>query len=181
MHTIEMTAADLLKLGVKLGLIAEGESGGGETMIQLVDDNNWTYVEAERRLSAKHPGHAKIEITPKGWFRYGDRGPLLDLLRKGEADLEVQTWIADMIEQGGFASRKTWIERVEALGALGEAVRDFGYVKQLLRERGPRRGAHNRAMRVVALRYKVPLVKLEEYFKRGAKDRHRVLPVFAID
>jgi hypothetical protein len=177
MHEIEMTIADLLKLGVTLGLIAEDELGSAETMIKLVDDNKWTYVETERRLRDKFPGDAKIKMTPKGWFSYGDRGPLLDLLRKGEADLEVQSWIADMIEQGRFASRKTWIERVEELGPLRDAIRDFSYVRELLRERGPRRGANIRAMRVVSLRHEVPLAEIEQYLKRGAKDRHRVVKV----
>jgi hypothetical protein len=177
MHEVEMTIADLLKLGVRLGLIAEGESGGDEAMVNLVDDNKRTHIETKKRLRGILPGNAKITLTPKGWFDHGDPGPLVDLLRKGEVDLEVQTWIADMIEQGGFASRKTRIERVEDLGPLGDAIRDFSYVRELLRERGPRRGARIRAMRVVSLRHRVPLVEIEQYLKRGAKDRHRIVKV----
>ena len=75
---------------------------------------------------------ATIVITPVGHFCHGNSRPLLDLLRSGGADAEIQSWIADMIERGGFASRKTWTERVGRLGALGEAVQDFGFVKALL-------------------------------------------------
>ena len=64
---------------------------------------------------------------------------------------------------------------MEALGDLGQAIIDLGYVETLIRERGPRRGALKRAMRIVALRHHVSIVKLEKYLTRGEKDRHTVM------
>ena len=32
-------------------------------------------------------------------------------------------------------------------------------------------------MRIVSLHHEVPSGRLEEYFKRGSKDRHRLLPI----
>jgi hypothetical protein len=171
----EITISALLELGVKLGLIVEGESGAAEKMIELANDDVWTYTETERRLMSQLSAEAEIIITPIGWFNWGDTAPLLGLLREGKADSEVQTWIADMIEQGGFARRKTWASRVEELGSFGDAIVGFSFVKELLKERGPRYRAHNRAMRVISLRHEIPIAELEQYFKRGSKDRHRVL------
>jgi hypothetical protein len=172
--SIEGSIRELLVIGVELGLIVEGERRGPEIMVDLLVDNIWTHVETVWRLE-KLLKEEILTLTPQGHFDCGDAGPLLELLRKGEANPELQAWLADMIEEGGFAQRKTWIERMNAMGALGEAIVDLEFVETLLRERGPRRGAHDRAMRIVALRYHVKLKELQKYFKRGGKDRHRVI------
>jgi hypothetical protein len=172
---MEISIGDLVTIGVELGLIAEGEKQGAEKMRTLVEDDNWTYTETQRRLHKLLPSEATIILTPQGHFAYGDLGPLLEVLRKGEADPELQAWLADMIEQGAFAERKTLSERMDAMGSLGEAIEDFDYVEELLRERGRRRGSHKDAMRIVALRHRVHIEKLERYFKRGGKDRHKVI------
>jgi hypothetical protein len=175
-NAMEISIRELVALGVKLGLIVEGQKDGPEIMVSLVEDNNWTYTETERRLEAQLPRHATITATPQGhFFANRDVGPLLMVLRKGEADAELQAWIADMIERRAFAQRKSLADRIEAMGALGEALEDLDFVEELLRERGPRCGSHKQAVRILALRYGVHVNKLEKYLKRGGNDRHRVM------
>jgi hypothetical protein len=172
---VKTSVQELLALGVELELIVEGEKEGVAKMIALVEDEKWTFAETERRLTTLLPAAAIISVTPQGHFAGGDAGPLLEVLRKGEADAVLQEWIADMIEQGGFAQRKTLSERIEGMGPLGLAIEDLDYVETLLRERGQSRGAHQRAKEIVALRHRVPLPKLDQYLKRGSRDRRKIM------
>ena len=60
------------------------------------------------------------------------------------------------------------------MGPLFDAVRDLDDVTRLLKKRGPKRGAQERAAEIVALHYEVPLLRVQDYAKRGKTERHRL-------
>ena len=108
-----------------------------------------------------------------------DVGPLTEVLRRGEADPELQAWIADQIERsrngrGGFASRKSWHKRMGDLGRLYDALVDVPKLQQLLRAHGRRKGARERAKTLAAVHWIVPLEHVVRYLRRGKKDRHHI-------
>jgi hypothetical protein len=145
---------------------------------EIAEDHNWVYDEIEEleRAHAREHGHKAITITPAGHFDLDeDPGPLIEVLRRGEADAETQAWLADKIEREGFAARKSVAERIEALGPLFDAVMEVPEIERLLRSRGDRRGVHDNAMLLAALHNGVALEDLKTHMKRGRKDRHRVV------
>ena len=156
---------------------------------EIVDDHNWVYGqmqneerERERAFWREHSSDVKVKLLPQFHYQWsGDPGPVIEVLRRGKADADLQAWLAGMIEQikygrGVFASRKPTSKRVGDMGPLYDAVMDIEDVERLLRKRG-RRKVRDRAVEVVAFEYLVPLEKVRNYLKRGKNERQR-LPRF---
>jgi hypothetical protein len=119
---------------------------------------------------------AKIVVTPTGHFDLrGDLGPVIETLEKGEADTELQKWIASKLRRGGFASRKTLSQRIDEGEPLRYAIDDLEEIDRLLQRRYSKREARKRARLVVAFHWGVPHEDIYTYLKRGKNDPHRVL------
>jgi hypothetical protein len=150
---------------------------------EIVDDHNCIYaqMQKEEREAVRAfniSPDAKITVLPHFHYMFGDAGPLLDVLRRGEADADLQAWIADMIERsadgrGGFAARKTMSDRIREMGPLYDAVMDIEDVERLLRKRGGPK-VEDRAAEIVAIHYDVKLEKVCNYLKRGKSARQRL-------
>ena len=173
-----MESKALLDLLVDLGLIVEAPGAVAE-MAELVEYHDWAYgqyEEEEARLVQSFPAAAKIEVTARGSFELcGDAKPLIAILRNGKADPELQRWIADQIECGGFKRRDTLMQHMKKKGPLADAIMELPDIERLMRMRVPARSARKYAVKIVAFHNEVHVDTITGYLRRSRKDPHRRL------